>query len=106
MQAKSLIVYCTVPDAESGKKIARTLVEERLCACVNRVPGIVSHYVYDGEYCEDAEELLLIKTVSDAFETLKVRIESLHPYDLPEIIATEISNANERYLAWLHSSVK
>lgn len=100
------MVYCTVPNVSTGQAIAETLVKEGLCACVNRVPGITSHYIYDSEYCEDSEELLLIKTTAAAFERLKARIEALHPYDVPEIIATGIVDGNESYLAWLKSSVK
>ncbi|MEJ2499839.1 MAG: divalent-cation tolerance protein CutA [Campylobacterales bacterium] len=77
-----------------------------MCACINRVPGLTSHYIYEDEYCEDAEELLLIKTTATAFERLKARIEALHPYDVPEIIATGITEGNEAYLAWLKNSVK
>jgi len=100
------IVYCTVPDAETGRAIAETLVKEGLCACVNRVPGVTSHYIYEGAYYEEAEELLLIKTTEAAFERLKTCIESLHPYDVPEIVAVDVVDGSESYLAWLRSSVK
>jgi periplasmic divalent cation tolerance protein len=106
MNSAFLMVYCTVPDAQTGKAIAETLVKEGLCACVNRVPGLSSHYIYEGEYCEDSEELLLIKTTAEAFDRLRARIEALHPYDVPEIIATDIVDGNESYLAWLKHSVK
>ena len=100
------IVYCTVPDAPSGQKIAEAIVKEGLCACVNRIPGLVSHYIYEGEYCEETEELLIIKTTSEAFTRLKDRIEALHPYDVPEIVASDIVDGSDRYLAWMQSSVK
>lgn len=106
MKNNALIVYCTVPDAKTGGTIAETLVKEGLCACVNRIPGLTSHYIYEGKYCEDTEELLLIKTTAQAFERLKTRLEALHPYDVAEIIATEIAIGNESYLSWLHNSVK
>ena len=101
-----LIVYCTVPDAVTGAHIAKTLVKERLCACVNRIPGLTSHYIYEEEYCEDSEELLLIKTTVEGFDALRERIEALHPYDTPEIIATKIEKGSEAYLTWLRSGVK
>ena len=106
MKTGFLIVYCTVPDAGSGRMIAETVVKEGLCACVNRIPGVMSHFIYEGKYFEEPEELLVIKTVYDAFEKLKERIETLHPYDIPEIIATDIAEGNESYLAWLRGSVK
>jgi len=100
------IVYCTVPNAQSGRTIAESVVKEGLCACVNRLCGVTSHYIYDGEYCEESEELLLIKTTRDAFDKLKSRIEALHPYDVPEIIATEIAEGNESYLSWIQKNVR
>ncbi len=106
MQETLFIVSCTVPDADTGAHIARTLVKERLCACVNRIPGLTSHYIYEDEYCEESEELLLIKTTAGAFAALRARIEDLHPYDTPEIIATKIEAGNEAYLSWLRSGVK
>lgn len=105
-EASNLIVYCTVPDEAAGRKIAEAVVQERLCACVNRIPGVVSHYIFEGVYCEECEELLIIKTTGRTFETLKERIESLHPYDVPEIIATEISAGNTPYLQWLEGCVR
>lgn len=106
MDTNTLIVYCSVPDAKTGKMIAEILVKEELCACVNRIPGLSSHYIYKGEYCEESEELLLIKTTAAAFEQLKARIEVLHPYEVPEIIATGIVAGNESYLQWLNASVQ
>ena len=100
------IVYCTVPDRTSGQTIAEALVKEELCACVNRLPGVTSHYIYEGEYFEEPEEMLLIKTTSEAFERLKVRIAELHPYEVPEMIATGIAEGNDRYLSWVRSRVK
>lgn len=106
MEEKHLIVYCTVPDAVTGRLIAEAVVREQLCACVNRIPGIASHYIYEGEYCEDAEELLVIKTTAAFFRRLEACITALHPYDVPEIIATAIADGNAEYLAWLEASVK
>lgn len=103
---KTIMVYCTVPDAKTGETIAEVVVKERLCACVNRLAGVRSHYIYDGEYCEEQEELLLIKTTEVVFERLKSRIEQLHPYEIPEIIATPINDGNKAYLSWLGGSVK
>ena len=100
-----MIVYCTVPSAEVGTEIARALVEEGLCACVNRIPGVTSTYIYEGKLCEDAEELLIIKTFPSHFERLEVRIRELHPYDLPEIIATDITAGSEPYMRWLKNAL-
>ncbi|WP_345984451.1 divalent-cation tolerance protein CutA [Sulfurimonas sp. HSL-1656] len=106
MKTESIIVYCTCPDELSAKDIAEAVVKEQLCACVNRLPAVMSHYIFKGEYCEDEEMLLIIKTTAAAFESLKTRIEALHPYDVPEIIAAPIVAGNDSYLAWLQASVK
>jgi len=106
MKTESIIVYCTCPDELSAKDIAEAVVKEQLCACVNRLPAVMSHYIFKGEYCEDEEVLLIIKTTAAAFESLKTRIEALHPYDVPEIIAAPIVAGNDSYLAWLQASVK
>ncbi|MHC3994650.1 divalent-cation tolerance protein CutA [Thiomicrolovo sp. ZZH C-3] len=106
MKTESLIVYCTCPDSLSAKDIAEALVKEQLCACVNRLPAVMSHYIFKGEYCEDEEVLLIIKTTAEAFGRLKARVETLHPYDVPEIIAAPIVAGNDSYLSWLQTSVK
>ncbi len=106
MKSEAIIVYCTVPDTKTAGSIAEVLVKEELCACVNRLPAVTSHYIYDGEYCEDEEVLLIIKTAEELFERLKTRIETLHPYEVPEIIATPVIAGNDSYLAWLRESVQ
>ena len=101
-----MIVFCTVPSAEEGKRIATALVQEGLCACVNRIPSVTSYYIYEGAFCEDAEELLVIKTLPSHFERLEARIGELHPYDLPEIVATEITAGSSAYMEWLAKALK
>ncbi len=100
-----LIVYCTVSDEETAKDISRTLVSEGLCACINQIPKIRSYYIYEGEFCEDDELLLMIKTDEAHYDQLEMRIKELHPYDTPEIIATEMTKASSEYAAWLKSSL-
>lgn len=94
-------LLCTCPDVASGEKIAGTLVNERLAACVNLLPGVRSFYRWQGETNEDAEVLLLIKTDTERFETIEALIRKLHPYDLPELIALPIVTGSAAYLAWL-----
>lgn len=102
---KPLIVYCTVPDGETGREIAKTLVSEGICACVNRLPSVTSYYIYEGEFCEDSEELLLIKSDAEHYAALERRIIELHPYEVPEIIASEIARGSDAYLKWLNESL-
>jgi len=99
----ALLILCTCPNAESASRIARALVEERLAACVNRVPGLTSVYRWQGEIHEDNEVLLLIKTQHERFESLRARIIELHPYDVPEVIALEIAAGHAPYLEWLRT---
>lgn len=96
-----LLVLCTCPDEAVAGRIARTLVDERLAACVNRVPGVRSTYRWQGAVHDDGEVLLLIKTTAERFEALRDRIVALHPYELPEVIAVKIAAGLDRYLAWV-----
>ncbi|MBI2358268.1 MAG: divalent-cation tolerance protein CutA [Deltaproteobacteria bacterium] len=96
-----LVVYVTVGSAEEGERISRALVEERLAACVNRVRGIRSVYRWQGKVEENEEELLIIKTTKGLFDRLKQRVQALHSYEVPEIIAVPVVMGNESYLKWL-----
>lgn len=95
------VVLVTAPDAEVGTRLARAVVEERLAACVNLVPGVRSIYRWAGAIQEDGEVLLVIKTREDRVAALSRRVHELHPYELPELIAVGVLGGSERYLAWL-----
>jgi len=101
-----MIVFCTVPDEKTAKDIAYALVKEGLCACVNQIPKITSYYIYEGEFCEEKEHLLLIKTASSHFKALQERLKELHPYAVPEIIGTRISELSPEYEKWLLAALK
>lgn len=96
-----LLCLSTCPDAETAARIARALVEERLAACVNRLPGVQSTYRWHGEIHDDAEVLLLIKTTRERLGALRERLAELHPYEVPELIAFEIAGGLPAYLEWL-----
>jgi periplasmic divalent cation tolerance protein len=98
-----LVVLMTAPSAEVAAEIARPLVGEGLAACVNVVPGVRSIYRWNGEVCDDAEVLCVIKTRAERFEALRARILALHPYEVAEVIALPIVAGNEPYLAWIDS---
>jgi periplasmic divalent cation tolerance protein len=99
--ARVQLVLVTAPDAEVAARLARTMVEERLAACVNLVPGVRSIYRWAGAVQEDAEVLLVIKTREDRLPALSKRVQELHPYELPELIAIGVQGGSERYLEWL-----
>jgi len=100
-----LVALSSVATAEDAERIARALVERRLAACVNVVPGVVSHYRWKGELCRDEERLLVIKTRAERVGELRAALVELHPYEVPELVALEISAGLEPYLAWLDEQV-
>ena len=100
-----VVVLCTVPSAAEGVRVARALVEERLAACVSLVERVRSIYAWEGEVCDENECLLVIKTRAERFELLATRIVELHPYDVPEVIATPIVAGHAPYLQWVDESV-
>jgi len=100
---QAILVFCTCPDEPAAERIAAALVEERLAACVNRIPYIASTYLWKGEVCRDSECLLLIKTMRERFDALRARIVELHPYELAEVIAVDIALGHTPYLDWIAS---
>ena len=101
MHQPYILVLCTVPNEETSEKISEALVKEALAACVTAVPGVKSVYSWKGEVQRDTEQMLYIKTKSELYRLTEARIKSLHPYDVPEIIALPISFGSEEYLDWI-----
>lgn len=100
-----LVVFITAGSPDQAAAIAQTLVEERLAACGNVVPGIRSIYRWQGAVHDDPEALLVVKTRADRFEELVRRVGELHSYDVPEIIALPLVAGSARYLAWLDEAL-
>ena len=100
-----ILCLLTFPDEETGRRVARALVEDQLAACVNLVPGIRSIYAWKGAVSDDAEVLGVVKTTADRFEALRARVVALHPYEVPEVIAFAIAAGHAPYLEWLRNSV-
>ena len=100
---KYIVVLSTVPDANTGQKIARKLVEQRLAACVTLSELRESIYWWKGNIEQEQEYLLIIKTRKSLYSKLERGILNLHPYDVPEIIALPVTAGNEKYLGWLSS---
>jgi periplasmic divalent cation tolerance protein len=94
------VILCTVPDEATAQKLARGLVEERLAACVNAIPGVKSFYRWQGKLQADTEIQLIIKTRSERFDELAAWISTNHPYEVPEIIAIPADRVSNDYLAW------
>ncbi len=101
-----VLVLTTVPLTERGRAIGRTLVEERLAACVSALPPMTSIYRWQGAVTEDAEQQLIIKTRRDQLPALEHRLRELHPYDVPELLVIEVGGGSQAYLAWLAENVR
>ena len=101
-----ILVLCTINDKEKAKEIARKIVTDKLCACVNILPDVCSVYSWKEKLEEDNELLMIIKTRKSLFERLKNEISKLHPYEVPEIISVEIRDGNREYLEWLNVNTK
>ncbi len=101
-----IVVYVTTPDLDVSKKIADTVVKEKLGACVNITSKINSTYYWQGNIENDDEYLLIIKTREDRFNQLEKRIKELHPYTVPEIIAMPIVRGSHDYLKWIDETLE
>ncbi|MFC3832039.1 MULTISPECIES: divalent-cation tolerance protein CutA [Deinococcus] len=101
----SLVVMVTIPP-ERAQDVARTLVAERLAGSVNVIGGMHSVYRWQGEVAEDPEALLLIKTSGERYPELEARIRSLHPYEVPEIIALQFDRALPEFQGWLRDALQ
>jgi periplasmic divalent cation tolerance protein len=95
------VVFVTAPDAETAAKIARVLVDERLIACANIVPGIRSIYRWEGSVVDEAEVLLVLKTRASRCAAVAARVKALHPYSLPEVVALPVVDGSQAYLDWV-----
>lgn len=91
----------TIDTPENALKIANALVERKLAACVNIVPGLTSVYEWKGARCQESELLLVIKSRHELFDELEAAICELHPYSVPEILALGVARGHQPYLNWL-----
>lgn len=105
VSASVVVVLTTLPNPEKAAEIARILVEERLAACVNILPGIRSIYRWKDAIQDEPETLAIAKTTADRAEALHGRLIALHPYQQPEVIALPVSGGHAPYLAWVAASV-
>ena len=96
-----LLVLTTVPDEETAERIARTLVQERLAACVSRSSACQSSYWWQGKIAEEQEFMLYIKTLNARYPELEKKLVALHPYDVPEVIAIPLVKGFGKYLNWM-----
>jgi periplasmic divalent cation tolerance protein len=99
--ADALVVLVTAPSAEVAAALARALVEARLAACGNVVPGLRSIYRWQGEVHDEPEVLLILKTTRGRLEALRDEVLRRHPYQVPEVLALPVEGGSAKYLAWI-----
>jgi len=106
MAEQALIAFCTIPDTETARRIAKEIVDLRLAACANVLPHVHSIYHWQGK-TESADEVLTIfKLPASSYAEFEAKLRSLHPYDVPEIIAYKIDNGLPEYLRWVVESCR
>lgn len=98
---QGIVVITTVGTEDQANSISRELVARRQAACVNILPGVRSVYRWQGKICQDGEWLLVIKSCASEFEAVRTTIRELHDYELPEILAFQVSLGDEGFLEWM-----
>ena len=101
MATEIVLAFCTFPNTETAQRIARELVDQKLAACGNVLPQIHSIYRWQGKVESADEALVLFKLSASRFPDFEAKLRSLHPYDVPEIIACQIDQALPEYLRWV-----
>ena len=101
-----LVVFTTFANAEDAARVVRVLVEERLIACGNILPGVRSLYRWEGKVADQQEVMVLMKTRKQDWTALMSRLHELHPYQTPECVAIRIASGAPKYMAWLESALE
>jgi periplasmic divalent cation tolerance protein len=102
--AKSAVVLVTAPDLKTARALAKAALQARLIACANLIPGIESHYRWQGKIESGTEVLLVLKTQKSKLLALEKLILTKHPYDTPEFLVLPLNAGNRRYLDWMNQS--
>lgn len=96
-----IVIYCTVPNKKLAKDITKILMKHKLAACVSMIENVRSTFSWEGDVCEEKEVLMMIKTRRANYGKIKLVIEDMHSYNVPEIIALPVVDCSEDYLKWL-----
>jgi periplasmic divalent cation tolerance protein len=102
--AKFSIVLVTTPDLKTARALAKAALQTKLIACANLVPGIESHYWWQGRVESGAEVLMVMKAPKSRLPALEKLVLARHPYDTPEFLTLPLNSAAKKYLAWLAAS--
>ncbi len=97
-----LVVLVTAPDEAQAQSMAETLLKERLVACVQILPGLASHYWWQGQLERSAEVLMILKAREQTWSELEQRVRVLHPFDVPQIVALPASHVESHYAQWVN----
>lgn len=100
------LVYITAADSAEAERLARQLVENRLAACANIVPQIVSIYWWEGKVCEEKEALLIVKTTREMVGEVIRKVKEIHSYEVPAVLAVDTLDGNPDFIGWLHGEVR
>jgi len=101
MSGEFCIAYITCSDSEEARRIGRSLVKNRLAACVNIIPGMESLYWWKGKIEEGKEAVLLAKTRTGLMQELTAEVKRLHSYDIPCVVSVPVSEGNKEFLDWI-----
>jgi len=104
--SSAILVLTTFPDIDTAQRMSEDMVKAKLAACVNIMPAGQSIYMWEGKICKESEVLAVIKSMDDRYQQLEEFIITQHPYELPEIITTQINNGSEKYLDWLTTNTR
>lgn len=96
----------TAPSHDVADRLVTTIVEERLAACGNIVPGLTSIYHWEGALQRDSEVLIIFKTTRSVLARLMARVEEIHPYDVPEVLAVPVTAGLDAYTTWVAENVQ
>ena len=97
----NIVVFVTASTEEEATRICRAVVEEGLVACANIIPHIRSIYLWKGEICDEGEVLIIMKTRKERWKAIEKRVQELHSYEVPEVIALPIVEGSDTYLNWI-----
>ena len=106
MRSKYILIFITCPSVREAKRIVDRLLRARLIACANLINPVRSYFWWKGRIDQAKEVLVLAKTTKDKFKIAEKKIKALHSYEVPEIVAIDISRGEKEYLRWIGESVE
>ena len=106
MAEETLVILTTWPSAESAREAARILIEARLAACANIIPGVESIYRWKDAIETSAETLVIVKATMGSYPRFEARLKELHPYEVPEVVALRPTDGLPAYMRWVEENTR